>query len=141
MPEISRTHMGGTMRLGLRPTVFDSRASSWSQLQKLYAGSEKIWERHRHRYEVNPEYVARLVESGLAFVGKDEQGVRMQALELNGAVYDTRQRAPYNVCVQITHISSPFRRIQNFVHAHLTLHRLSLDLWLRPRVHPSSQNR
>lgn len=128
------------MRLGLRPTVFDSRASLL-QLQKLYAGSEKIWERHRHRYEVNPEYVSRLEDSGLWFVGKDEQGVRMQALELNGAVYDTRQRAPYNVFVQITHISSPFRRIQNFVQGHLTLRHLSSDLWLQPPAHLSSQSR
>jgi CTP synthase (UTP-ammonia lyase) len=74
------------MRLGLRPTVFASTASSWSQLRKLYAGSETIWERHRHRYEVNPEYVPRLEESGLSFVGKDEAGVRMQALELKGMV-------------------------------------------------------
>lgn len=84
MPEISRSHLGGTMRLGLRPTVFTPRAAAWSQLRKLYAGSETIWERHRHRYEVNPEYVLGLEESGLTFVGKDELGVRMQALELKG---------------------------------------------------------
>jgi CTP synthase len=34
---------------------------------------------------VNPEYVARLHESGLAFAGKDEKGERMQVLELPGA--------------------------------------------------------
>lgn len=84
MPEISRTHMGGTMRLGLRPTVFDPEAESWSKIRKLYGGAPKIWERHRHRYEVNPEYVERLVASGLAFVGKDEKGERMQVLELKG---------------------------------------------------------
>ena len=98
------------MRLGLRPTVFDSRSASWSQLQKLYAGSGTIWERHRHRYEVNPEYVSRLEESGLAFVGKDELGVRMQAVELNGAVYDTRQMTPYNFCLFLPFRSPIFRR-------------------------------
>ena len=84
MPEISRTHLGGTMRLGLRPTVFDSESESWSKTRKLYGGAPKIWERHRHRYEVNPEYVGKLTESGLNFIGKDEKGERMQVMELKG---------------------------------------------------------
>ena len=84
MPEVSKTHMGGTMRLGLRPTVFEESATSWSIARKLYGGKGKIWERHRHRYEVNPDYVDRLVQSGMAFVGKDEKGERMQLLELRG---------------------------------------------------------
>ncbi|TFK39246.1 CTP synthase N-terminus-domain-containing protein [Crucibulum laeve] len=82
MPEISRTHMGGTMRLGLRPTVFEPATENSSNARKLYGGAGKIWERHRHRYEVNPEYVQRLHDSGLRFVGKDEKGERMQILEL-----------------------------------------------------------
>ena len=68
MPEISKTHMGGTMRLGLRPTVFDPDTESWSKVRKLYAGAPKIWERHRHRYEVNPAYLDRLSEKGMRFV-------------------------------------------------------------------------
>lgn len=84
MPEISRTHMGGTMRLGLRPTVFDPDCESWSKVRKLYGGVGKIWERHRHRYEVNPQFVDQLQQSGLSFVGKDEKGERMQVLELKG---------------------------------------------------------
>ncbi|KAF8632151.1 hypothetical protein AX17_004893 [Amanita inopinata Kibby_2008] len=82
MPEISRTHMGGTMRLGLRPTVFQEGTETWSKMRALYGGAGKIWERHRHRYEVNPSYVERLQESGFNFVGKDEKGERMQVLEL-----------------------------------------------------------
>ena len=84
MPEISKTHMGGTMRLGLRPTVFDPETESWSKVRKLYGDEQKIWERHRHRYEVNPEYIERLTHSGITFVGKDEKGERMQVLELKG---------------------------------------------------------
>lgn len=83
MPEISRTHMGGTMRLGLRPTVFQE-GTEWSKTRKLYAGADKIWERHRHRYEVNPVKVEELQQSGLNFIGKDEKGERMQVLELAG---------------------------------------------------------
>jgi CTP synthase len=85
MPEISKTHMGGTMRLGLRPTVFDTSSEEWSKTRGLYGGAGKIWERHRHRYEVNPDYIDRLKQGGLEFVGKDEKGERMQFLELRGA--------------------------------------------------------
>jgi CTP synthase len=84
MPEISKTHMGGTMRLGLRPTVFTASSEEWSKTRKLYGGAGKVWERHRHRYEVNPEYIDRLEKGGLEFVGQDEKGQRMQWLELRG---------------------------------------------------------
>lgn len=84
MPEISKTHMGGTMRLGLRPTVFEPDTESSSNARKLYGGVGKVWERHRHRYEVNPEHVQWLSDGGLHFVGKDEKGERMQILEISG---------------------------------------------------------
>lgn len=41
-----------------------------------------ILERHRHRYEVNPDYVDQLEHAGLHFVGRDEGGKRMEILEL-----------------------------------------------------------
>jgi CTP synthase len=81
MPEVSRTHMGGTMRLGLRPTVFEED-SEWSRIRKLYGGASVVWERHRHRYEVNPTYAQRLHTSGMSFIGRDEKGERMQIMEL-----------------------------------------------------------
>ena len=73
------------MRLGLRPTVFEPNTEPWTKSRKLYGGAGKIWERHRHRYEVNPKYVEKLHSSGLLFVGKDEKGERMQILELPGS--------------------------------------------------------
>lgn len=81
MPEISKTYMGGTMRLGLRPTVFEPGTEE-SLARKLYAGAPTIWERHRHRYEVNPALVNELSVDGFNFIGKDEKGERMQILEL-----------------------------------------------------------
>ena len=72
------------MRLGLRPTVFEPNSDEWSKVRKLYGCAEKIWERHRQRYEVNPDFIDRLTESGMPFVGKDEKGERMQILELPG---------------------------------------------------------
>ncbi|KAJ5484653.1 P-loop containing nucleoside triphosphate hydrolase [Penicillium expansum] len=81
MPEIDRANMGGTMRLGSRPSVFQD-GSDWSRLRKLYGGKKVIYERHRHRYEVNPEYVERLSAAGLHFIGTDEEAVRMEIIEL-----------------------------------------------------------
>ncbi|KAI8986555.1 CTP synthase [Pilobolus umbonatus] len=81
MPEISKTHMGGTMRLGTRPTVFQPGSEN-SRVRKLYGNKPSIDERHRHRYEVNPEYVNKLESKGLRFVGKDETGQRMEIIEV-----------------------------------------------------------
>jgi CTP synthase len=74
--------MGGTMRLGLRPTIFEPGTENWSLARKLYAGASTIWERHRHRYEVNPALVNELSVGGFNFVGRDEKGERMQICEL-----------------------------------------------------------
>ncbi|XP_052203202.1 uncharacterized protein LOC127808675 [Diospyros lotus] len=79
MPEGSRTHMGSTMRLGCRRTLIQTPDCVTA---KLYHNSEYVDERHRHRYEVNPEVVERLEDAGLKFVGMDESGKRMEVLEL-----------------------------------------------------------
>lgn len=79
MPEISTTHLGGTMRLGSRPTLFQVDDC---KVKRLYGGLESVDERHRHRYEVNPELIERLEAAGLTFVGKDETGQRCEILEL-----------------------------------------------------------
>ncbi|KAG8385048.1 hypothetical protein BUALT_Bualt03G0001000 [Buddleja alternifolia] len=79
MPEGSKTHMGGTMRLGSRRTYFQG---SSSKSAKLYGNRSFVDERHRHRYEVNPDIVHRLEEAGLSFTGKDESGRRMEIVEL-----------------------------------------------------------
>ena len=84
MPEIDKTTLGGTMRLGLRPTLFQ-KGTGWSKLRALYGSSisdHTINERHRHRYEVNPAYVERLTAAGLDFIGKDDRGERMEIMEL-----------------------------------------------------------
>lgn len=78
MPEGSKTHMGGTMRLGTRRTLVKSEECVTA---KLYKGSN-VDERHRHRYEVNPKDVPALEKAGLNFVGMDETGERMEVVEL-----------------------------------------------------------
>jgi len=84
MPEISKTHMGGTMRLGAKPTPF---LVDDCKIRRLYGGSEHVDERHRHRYEVNPELINDIEEAGLVFVGKDETGKRCEIMELEGHPY------------------------------------------------------
>jgi CTP synthase len=98
MPEGSRTHLGGTMRLGLRPTLFQKN-TEWSVVRKLYGGGTEIFERHRHRYEINPEYIQRLEANGLQFVGRDDKGERMEIFELP-AKSETGPSHPYYVGVQ-----------------------------------------
>jgi CTP synthase len=89
MPEISTTHLGGTMRLGSRPTLFQVDDC---KVKRLYGGLESVDERHRHRYEVNPELIGQLESAGLTFVGKDDTGERCEILEL--------PNHPYFVAVQ-----------------------------------------
>merc|ERR1711977_445812 len=81
MPEIDKATMGGNMRLGLRPTIFQE-GSEWSRLRQLYDNAPEVHERHRHRYEVNPEYIDKLTAAGLNFIGKDDKGERMEIVEL-----------------------------------------------------------
>ncbi|EJD43400.1 CTP synthase [Auricularia subglabra TFB-10046 SS5] len=108
MPEISTTHKGGTMRLGLRPTVFAPETETWSKVRRLYGGAPKIWERHRHRWEVNPEMVDELEKSGLKFIGKDEKGERMQVFELPNHPYFVGLQAHPEFCTRPLDPSPPF---------------------------------
>ena len=84
MPEISKTQMGGTMRLGSKPTPF---LVDDCKIRRLYGGAEYVNERHRHRYEVNPDLIEKIEASGLVYVGKDETGKRCEIMELNGHPY------------------------------------------------------
>ncbi|GAY47452.1 hypothetical protein WN943_011906 [Citrus x changshan-huyou] len=84
MPEGSKTHMGGTMRLGSRRTYFQVKDCKSA---KLYGNRTFIDERHRHRYEVNPDMIARLENAGLSFTGKDETSQRMEIVELPNHPY------------------------------------------------------
>ncbi len=71
--------MGGTMRLGSKE--IDIKEGTFAH--GLY-GADKIYERHRHRYEVNPKYISKLNEAGVVFSGTDKEGVRMEIMEFLG---------------------------------------------------------
>ncbi|KAF3391438.1 CTP synthase [Penicillium rolfsii] len=82
MPEVDKDKMGGTMRLGKHASIFQE-GTEWSRLRALYGPNvSQISERHRHRYEVNPEMVEKIEEAGLTFVGKDDKGERMEIVEI-----------------------------------------------------------
>jgi CTP synthase len=81
MPEGSKEQLGGTMRLGTRATHFEE-GTEWSKLRALYNGASVVHERHRHRYEVNPDYIEQLEKAGLNFIGKDDTNKRMEVVEL-----------------------------------------------------------
>lgn len=71
--------MGGTMRLGLRTTTINKE----SKIFDIYGQKEKIQERHRHRYEVNPKFIESLEQTGLKFVGKDTNRMEIIDYEQN----------------------------------------------------------
>lgn len=73
---------GATMRLGAHPIELDSNSAT----AKLY-GASTIHERHRHRYEINPAYIAKFEDAGLRYVGRSDDGRRMEVLELKGHPY------------------------------------------------------
>ncbi|RXG68490.1 CTP synthase 1 [Armadillidium vulgare] len=83
MPEHNQGIMGGTMRLGKRQTKFTRP----SKIRQLYGNLEYIEERHRHRYEVNLEYINEFSKAGMHFVGEDEKGERMEIMELDNHSY------------------------------------------------------
>jgi len=66
--------MGGTMRLGAHVTEIEAGTLA----HELY-DSSSCTERHRHRYEVNPEYIDDLEDAGVVFSGTS--GNRMEILE------------------------------------------------------------
>lgn len=113
MPDVDRLRLGGTMRLGLHKTIFQP-GTEWSRLRTLYSSAEVIEERHRHRYEVNPEYVDRLMAAGMQFIGKDTKGERMGIFELKDHPFyvGTQFHAEYQSRVLDPSVSSSptFRR-------------------------------
>lgn len=108
MPEHHPGQMGGTMRLGLRSTLWQP-GSEWSKLRALYGlANESIAERHRHRYEVNPAYIERLQAKGLTFIGKDETGVRMEVIELKDHPWFVGVQFHPEYLSRVLHPSKPY---------------------------------
>ncbi|MEV0954001.1 CTP synthase [Promicromonospora sp. NPDC050249] len=81
--------LGGTMRLG----AYEAQLAPGSVVAKAY-GSEKVTERHRHRYEVNNAYRAELEEAGLLISGTSPDSSLVEFVELQADLH------PYYVSTQ-----------------------------------------
>lgn len=73
----SNSDLGGSMRLGAYPC----KLKSGSLVAEIY-NKEEIQERHRHRYEVNIDYLQKLEESGLLFSGMSPDGELPEIVEI-----------------------------------------------------------
>jgi CTP synthase len=81
--------MGGTMRLGR----WEAKLQEGSVIAGTY-GKTTVFERHRHRYEVNNEYREQIAEAGLVFSGTTTDGKLVEFAELPKDVH------PYYVSTQ-----------------------------------------
>ena len=72
------------MRLGAKITPF---VVDDCKVKRLYGGLDAVSERHRHRYEVNPDLIDRIEDAGLIYVGKDDTGQRCEIMELTDHPY------------------------------------------------------
>ena len=71
------TDMGGTMRLGQYPCTLNPESKAYS----LY-GASMIYERHRHRYEVNNDYRPDLLNGGMIFAGTSPDNHIVEMVEI-----------------------------------------------------------
>jgi CTP synthase len=93
MPEqrlnVAEKRYGGTMRLG----HYIAKLKKGTIARAAY-GADEVDERHRHRYEVNPEYIKQFEDAGIVFSGVSPSGVLMEIAELPKSVH------PFMVGVQ-----------------------------------------
>ncbi len=82
--------LGGTMRLG----EWKCSLTAGSMVSEIYHGAAEIGERHRHRYEFNPEYRDALEREGLVFSGVSPDGKFVEMIELPSETH------PYFVACQ-----------------------------------------
>lgn len=69
--------LGGTMRLGKYPCQLKPGSKAWEAY-----GADTVWERHRHRYEVNQDYVPILEQHGLVVSGRSPDRIFVEVIEL-----------------------------------------------------------
>ena len=84
--------LGGTMRLGAHEVLVEPNTLAWLLFEPGDAAT--IRQRFRHRWEVEPAYIDRLVAAGLRFSGRHPRYPIMQVLELDQAVH------PYFIAAQ-----------------------------------------
>ncbi len=79
---MAERHYGGTMRLG----SYVEQVKKGTIAHEAYK-ADTVEERHRHRYEINPEYVQKMEEAGMVFSATSPDGVLMEVAELPRAAH------------------------------------------------------
>jgi CTP synthase len=69
--------MGGTMRLGKYPCQLKPGSRAWEAYK-----ADTVWDRHRHRYEVNPDYVPILEQHGMVVTGRSPDRIFVEMVEI-----------------------------------------------------------
>jgi CTP synthase len=80
--KIAKGRMGGSMRLGTYPAYLKK-----GSIARAAYKQEMVQERHRHRYEINNEYVEQLEKAGLVFSGTSPDRSLMEIAELPKSVH------------------------------------------------------
>jgi len=80
--KIAEGNYGGSMRLG----AYTAYLEKGTIAREAY-GKDAIQERHRHRYEVNPQFIKKISDAGMIFSGKSKDGVLMEIAELPRKVH------------------------------------------------------
>jgi CTP synthase len=75
--KLSKNNYGGSMRLGEYPAILKK-----GTIARNAYGVEEISERHRHRYEVSPEFSQQIEDAGLIFSGTSPDGKLMEIAEI-----------------------------------------------------------
>jgi len=75
--KLAKENYGGSMRLGAYPASIKKGTIAYESYK-----TEAISERHRHRYEINPDYTEKLSQAGLVFSGTSPNGVLMEIAEI-----------------------------------------------------------
>jgi CTP synthase len=87
---MKKLEYGGTMRLGAYTAKLKPNTMVW----ELYGKKDEISERHRHRYEVNPKFIADFEKKGVIFSGVSPNRALMEFMELPKVIH------PYFVATQ-----------------------------------------
>jgi len=96
--------LGGTMRLGDHEAFMKPGTKIW----ELYGKKDIVVERHRHRYEINPEYHDALQEAGMIFSGTSKDGKLVEFAELEDHLFFVGTQAHPEFTSRVLHPNPMF---------------------------------
>ena len=99
--------MGGTMRLGKYPCQLKPGSRAWEAYR-----ADTVWERHRHRYEVNPDYVPLLEQHGLRVTGRSPDRIFVEMIEVPDHPWFVGVPVPPRAEVQAVRAAPAVRRLR-----------------------------